>query len=181
MMLYPRRNCEPVVECVSIGDKKAAVPVNIPAGTVELFPGANQDFKATHIRLSAASAVEPEVELDYDLTTGEVRRLFQPAVGGKGQRYPGCVLYAIRVSFFRSADAPNMPSFTAKHYVCHRQFVPSSDGVKVPVTLVHRDGLHMNGKSVRLAALLQPVNPDAPPVFSETRRCCLCTARTATI
>ncbi len=70
------------MECVTIGDKKAAVAVNIPLGTVELFPGANQDFKARHIRLSAASAVEPEVELDYDLTTGEVRKLFQPSVGG---------------------------------------------------------------------------------------------------
>ncbi len=40
-MLYMRKNGEPVVECMSIADLKTK-PIALPAGTVELFPGANQ-------------------------------------------------------------------------------------------------------------------------------------------
>lgn len=79
-MIYARKNSEPLVECHGIGSKKtAAVP--LPKGTVEVFPGANLDYKSSLVRLCVASAVEPELECEYNLSSGELNKLHQPMPG----------------------------------------------------------------------------------------------------
>lgn len=48
VVLYMRKNGEPIVECMSISDLKTR-QIPLPPGTVELFPGANQVLQCHYL------------------------------------------------------------------------------------------------------------------------------------
>jgi hypothetical protein len=119
-----------VVDVAAAGiDGGAPRSVALPADTVDLFPGANmvrgvavsglwqaapmcvvaavaavraQDFRASSVRFSLASATAPEVDYDCSTATLQMRKVFQQSVGGA---WRGCARARVDV-VCRAAPIP---------------------------------------------------------------------------
>lgn len=94
----------------------------------------------TEMFVGFTSFLRPGSILRYDFTTGEV-------------------------STFREAELP----FNTNDYVTHQVFFPSKDGTKVPMFLVHRKGINMNGDNPALLYAYGGFNVSMTPTFSVAR------------
>jgi oligopeptidase B len=106
----------------------AAVAEGVVADGVDLVPdfpggllwmGPNEEFDVREIITRADGALQPNTWYAVDLDTGERRVLKQ-------------------------IDAPG---FDAGHYVAEQHSVPARDGVEIPVTIVRRSDVALNGSA----------------------------------
>jgi len=65
--------------------------------------------------------------------------------------------------------APELPDFSPAAYETRQVFYPSKDGTKVPMFLVHRKGLELDGKNPTLLYGYGGFNASMSPNFSPTR------------
>jgi oligopeptidase B len=83
-----------------------------------LWRGQNEEFHTQQLRFDYSSLVTPKTVYEYDMDTGERRALKQEEVRG----------------------------YDATRYHSERLFVPTSDGVRVPLSVVYKRGMVRNGK-----------------------------------
>lgn len=103
---------------------------------------ANREFKTNVLRYSYNSLVTPNSTLDYDMSTGKSTLLKQTEVPG---------------------------GFDRNNYKSERVFATASDGTKVPMSMVYRKGVKMDGSAPMLLYAYGSYGISIPPTFSSSR------------
>ena len=98
--------------------KKSAVPIKFPEPVYMAAPGQNEEYTATTFRYSYQSFITPSSIFDYDVRTGKSQLMKQTEVLG---------------------------GYDPKQYVSERIFAKSSDGTRVPISLVYKKGTKKDG------------------------------------
>src|SRR5215213_4434549 len=103
---------------------------------------ANREFNTSVVRYSYNSLVRPNSTFDYDMNTGKTTLL-------KQQEVPG--------------------GFDAGNYKSERVFATASDGTKIPMSMVYRKGVKLDGSAPLLLYGYGSYGASIPPGFSSTR------------
>jgi oligopeptidase B len=104
--------------------------------------GPNAEFNTTVVRYNYNSMVSPNSVFDYDMNTGKSTLL-------KQQEVPG--------------------GFDKANYKSERVFATASDGTKVPISIVYRKGVKLDGSAPLLLYGYGSYGASIPPTFSPTR------------
>jgi oligopeptidase B len=103
---------------------------------------ANRVFNTNVLRYSYNSLVTPNSVLDYDMSTGKSTLLKQTEVPG---------------------------GFDRKSYQSERVFATASDGTKIPMSVVYRKGVKLDGSAPMLLYAYGSYGISIPPTFSSSR------------
>jgi oligopeptidase B len=95
-------------------------PVEFPEPVYTVTPGANPEFRTTVLRFEYSSLTTPRSVYDYDMNTRGRTLLKQYEVRG---------------------------GYDASQYQAERLFASAPDGVEVPISLVYRRGLRLDGRN----------------------------------
>ncbi len=104
--------------------------------------GPNREYNTSVVRFSYNSMVTPNSTFDYDMNTGKSTLL-------KQQEVPG--------------------GFDRNNYQSERVFATASDGTKIPMSMVYRKGVKMDGSAPLLLYGYGSYGASIPPTFSSTR------------
>ena len=102
----------------------------------------NAEFNTAVVRYSYNSMVTPNSTFDYDMNTGKSTLL-------KQQEVPG--------------------GFDRTNYKAERVFATASDGTKVPMSIVYRKGVKLDGSAPLLLYGYGSYGASIPPTFSSSR------------
>ena len=102
----------------------------------------NREFNTSVVRYSYNSLVTPNSTFDYDMNTGKSTLLKQTEVPG---------------------------GFDRTNYQAERVFATASDGTKIPMSMVYRKGVKMDGSAPLLLYGYGSYGASIPPTFSSTR------------
>jgi len=117
-----RKNGLNEINILSLADgKRSTIPFQEPVYTIGLI--GNPEIGATTIRYSYISLNRPNTLYEYDLATGESKKL-------KEQEIPS--------------------GFNPDNYVVERLWADAPDGVKVPMAIVYKKGMKKNGNNPAL-------------------------------
>jgi oligopeptidase B len=101
----------------------------------------NREFNTNTLRFNYQSLVTPNSVFDYDMTTKERKLLKQTEV----------------------------PGYDASLYTSERAFATASDGTRIPISIVYKKGLKMDGKNPVLLYGYGSYGISMSPSFSFTR------------
>ncbi|HZN09055.1 MAG TPA: S9 family peptidase [Pyrinomonadaceae bacterium] len=104
--------------------------------------GPNAEFNTTVVRYVYNSLVTPNSTFDYDMNTGKSTLL-------KQQEVPG--------------------GFDRTNYKAERVFATASDGTKIPISMVYRKGVKLDGSAPMLLYGYGSYGVSIPPTFSSNR------------
>jgi oligopeptidase B len=104
--------------------------------------GSNAEYNTTVVRYVYNSLVTPNSTFDYDMSTGKSTLL-------KQQEVPG--------------------GFDRTNYKSERVFATASDGTKIPISLVYRKGVKLDGSAPMLLYGYGSYGISIPPTFSSSR------------
>ncbi|HMG36362.1 MAG TPA: S9 family peptidase [Blastocatellia bacterium] len=107
-----------------------------------LFPSGNPEYNTTTLRYNYQSMVTPATIYDYDMNTRQRKLLKQQEVLG---------------------------GYEAKNYEAKRIWSVSRDGTKVPVSLVYRKGVKLDGTAPMLLYAYGSYGFSMSPTFSSSR------------
>jgi oligopeptidase B len=117
-------------------------PIEFPEEVRTVSGGQNPDYDATRYRLGYTSMITPSSVYDYDVATGELTLLKQqPVLGG-----------------YSPAD-----------YEQERVWATAEDGVRVPMTLVHKKGIVPDGSNPSVLYGYGSYEASMDPYFSIAR------------
>ena len=102
----------------------------------------NREFKSSVLRYSYNSLVTPNSVFDYDMNTGKSTLLKQTEVPG---------------------------GFDRTNYKSERVFATASDGTKIPMSMVYRQGVKLDGSAPMLLYAYGSYGISIPPTFSSAR------------
>src|SRR6185369_14868086 len=102
----------------------------------------NREFNTSVIRYNYNSLVTPTSTFDYDMNTGKSTLL-------KQQEVPG--------------------GFDRTNYKSERVFATASDGTKIPMSIVYRNGVKLDGSAPLLLYGYGSYGLSIPPTFSSSR------------
>jgi oligopeptidase B len=102
----------------------------------------NPEFESKLLRYSYSSLTTPNSTYDYNMDSHEKKLMKQQEVVGE---------------------------FSPSDYEARRLYAPASDGVKVPISLVYRKGIKLNGKNPLLLYGYGSYGITMDPYFSSTR------------
>ncbi len=102
---------------------KSIKKINFPEPTYSVYSQGNPEYKATTLRYVYTSLNRPSSTYDYDLSSGESKLL-------------------------KTVEIPS--GFNPEDYEVKRIFAKSPDGVEVPISLVHKKGLKLDGSNPTL-------------------------------
>ncbi|HEU5132662.1 MAG TPA: prolyl oligopeptidase family serine peptidase, partial [Pyrinomonadaceae bacterium] len=103
---------------------------------------ANREFNTNIVRYSYNSLVTPLSVFDYDMNTGKSTLLKQTEVPG---------------------------GFDRNNYKSERVFATASDGTKIPMSMVYRKGVKLDGSAPTLLYAYGSYGISIPPTFSSSR------------
>ena len=103
---------------------------------------ANREYNTSVVRYAYNSMVTPNSTFDYDMNTGKSTLL-------KQQEVPG--------------------GFDRANYQSERVFATASDGTKIPMSMVYRKGVKMDGSAPLLLYGYGSYGASIPPTFSSSR------------
>lgn len=104
--------------------------------------GTNREYNTSVVRYNYESLVTPDSVFDYDMNTGKSTLLKQTEVPG---------------------------GFDRKNYQSERVFATASDGTKIPMSMVYRKGVKMDGSAPLLLYGYGSYGYSIPPTFSSNR------------
>ena len=107
-----------------------------------LFIGANPEFNTTTVRFNYQSMVTPSSVYDYDMSTRQRKLLKQQEVLG---------------------------GYDAKNYESKRIWAVARDEVKVPISLVYKKGVKLDGSAPMLLYAYGSYGASMAPTFSSNR------------
>jgi len=116
--------------------------VEFPEPVYSVFLSANREFNTTVVRYSYNSLVTPNSTFDYDMNTGKTTLLKQTEVPG---------------------------GFDRMNYKSERVFATAADGTKIPMSMVYRKGIKLDGSAPLLLYGYGSYGASIPPTFSSTR------------
>ena len=102
----------------------------------------NREYNTTVLRYGYNSLVTPFSTFDYDMNTGKTTLLKQTEVPG---------------------------GFDRNNYKAERVFATASDGTKIPMSMVYRKGVKLDGSAPLLLYGYGSYGASIPPTFSSTR------------
>ncbi len=140
-VVYERENG---LEYLRVIDKKSNRSTRIPTqeDAYSMSLGANPEYDTTKIRYGYNSMVTPASTFDYDLKTGKSELL-------KQQEIPS--------------------GYDKTQYEMKRVWVSARDGVKVPVAIVYKKGVKMDGSAPMLLYAYGSYGASIPATFSTAR------------
>jgi len=103
---------------------------------------ANREFNTSVVRYSYNSLVTPNSTFDYDMNSGKSTLLKQTEVPG---------------------------GFDRTNYTSERVFATASDGTRIPMSLVYRKGVKLDGSAPLLLYAYGSYGISIPPTFSSSR------------
>jgi oligopeptidase B len=103
---------------------------------------ANREFNTSVVRYSYNSLVTPNSTFDYDMNSGKSTLLKQTEVPG---------------------------GFDRTNYKAERVFATASDGTKIPMSMVYRKGVKLDGSAPLLLYGYGSYGASIPPTFSSAR------------
>ncbi|TMW66870.1 hypothetical protein Poli38472_011986 [Pythium oligandrum] len=125
------------------------VPLPEEHAICRITPGVNREYRSPRLRFSISTPLVPEIVYDYDLVNQELHVL--------KETYTGDAQVSAKKRHKASKQAKRGPEqqeieskLNPRDFECRRVFVPTHDGVHVPMTLIHRRGLPHNGKNPTL-------------------------------
>jgi oligopeptidase B len=121
-------------------DKRNHIKFPEPVYAAEL--STNREFNTSIVRYSYESLVTPDSVFDYDMNTGKSTLLKQMEVPG---------------------------GFDRTNYKSERVFATASDGTKIPMSMVYRKGVKLDGTAPLLLYGYGSYGLSIPPTFSSTR------------
>jgi oligopeptidase B len=121
-------------------DKRNRIPFPEPVYAAEL--STNREFNTAIVRYSYESLVTPDSVFDYDMNTGKSTLLKQIEVPG---------------------------GFDRTNYKSERVFATASDGTKIPMSMVYRKGVKLDGTAPLLLYGYGSYGLSIPPTFSSNR------------
>ena len=104
--------------------------------------GSNREFNTTVVRYNYNSLVTPNSVFDYDMNTGKATLMKQTEVPG---------------------------GFDRANYKSERLFATASDGTRIPMSMVYRKGVKLDGTAPLLLYAYGSYGISIPPSFSSTR------------
>jgi oligopeptidase B len=116
--------------------------IEFPEPVYSVFLTANHEFNTSVLRYSYNSLVTPNSVFDYDMNTGKSVLLKQTEVPG---------------------------GFDRTNYKAERVFATASDGTKIPMSMVYRKGVKLDGSAPLLLYGYGSYGASIPPTFSSTR------------
>jgi oligopeptidase B len=121
-------------------NKRNRITFPEPVYAAEL--GDNREYNTSVVRYNYESLVTPESVFDYDMNTGKSTLLKQTDVPG---------------------------GFDRNNYQSERVFATASDGTKIPMSMVYRKGVKMDGSAPLLLYGYGSYGYSIPPTFSSKR------------
>ena len=116
--------------------------IEFPEPVYSAEPGPNREFNTAVLRYTYNSLVTPNSTFDYDMNTGKSTLL-------KQQEVPG--------------------GFDRANYKAERVFATASDGTKIPMSIVYRKGVKLDGSAPLLLYGYGSYGYSIPPTFSSNR------------
>ncbi|HYV83207.1 MAG TPA: S9 family peptidase [Pyrinomonadaceae bacterium] len=104
--------------------------------------GENREYNTSVVRFNYESLVTPESVFDYDMNTG-------------------------KSTLMKQTDVPG--GFDRNNYQSERVFATASDGTKIPMSMVYRKGVKMDGSAPLLLYGYGSYGYSIPPTFSSRR------------
>ncbi|PYT01188.1 MAG: oligopeptidase B, partial [Acidobacteria bacterium] len=136
-----RGNATPVLRVVDIKTGKAA-DIGVPEPVYTIFPGANREFDTGKVRYNYQSFITPSSVYDYDVKTGKSELLKQqPVLGG----------------------------YDPTLYKSERVYATAADGTRVPISLVYKKDLKLDGQRPVLLNAYGSYGIPSNVTFSSTR------------
>jgi len=102
----------------------------------------NREFNTSVVRFGYNSLVTPYSVFDYDMNTGKTTLLKETEVPG---------------------------GFSRSNYKSERVFATAADGTKIPISIVYRNGVKLDGSAPMLLYGYGSYGISIPPTFSSTR------------
>src|SRR5215211_5593329 len=121
-------------------DKRHRINFPEPVYSAELT--SNKEFNTSVVRYTYNSLVTPKSTFDYDMETGKTTLLKQTEVPG---------------------------GFDRANYKSERVFATASDGTKIPMSMVYRNGVKLDGSAPMLLYAYGSYGASIPPGFSSIR------------
>jgi oligopeptidase B len=116
--------------------------IEFPEPVYATFLSANREFNTSVVRYNYNSLVTPNSTFDYDMNSGKSTLL-------KQQEVPG--------------------GFDRTNYKSERVFATASDGTKIPISIVYRKGVKLDGSAPLLLYGYGSYGYSIPPTFSSNR------------
>jgi len=119
MAILERRNGLQQIRYYDFG-KKTYKDIPFQEPTYSLWTGENHEYNADFLRFHYTSLLTPETVYDFHFTSGKLELRKQKEVRGE---------------------------FNTDDWQAERIFAVASDGARIPISLVHRKGMRMDGKN----------------------------------
>jgi oligopeptidase B len=116
--------------------------IEFPEPVYSAGVGANREFNTAVVRYNYNSLVTPISVFDYDMNTGKTTLMKQTEVPG---------------------------GFDRANYKSERVFATASDGTKIPMSVVYRKGVKLDGSAPLLLYAYGSYGYSVPPTFSSSR------------
>ncbi len=116
--------------------------IKFPEPVYSAFLSANREYDTNVVRYTYNSLVTPNSVFDYDMNTGNSTLLKETEVPG---------------------------GFDRNNYQSERVFANAADGTKVPMSMVYRKGVKLDGSAPLLLYGYGSYGYSIPPTFSSTR------------
>lgn len=160
LVLYERVHSVPRIRVCNLkGDSSATagshfVPLPVKHEICRISPGVNRDYTAHSVRFSISTPLVPEIVYDYDMATRDLQILKEISADSNQVKAAtkASSSKANAGSRSKASSTSDQAAFNPELYTCQRLYVPSSTslGVEVPLTLVHRRDIELNGQNPTL-------------------------------
>ncbi len=121
-VLFERREGLPLIRVVELASGRSQ-EVKFPEPVYSIFPAPNQVFDIQKLRFAYESFVTPNSVYDYDVKSGELKLLKRIEVLG---------------------------GYDPSRYESQRLHAKASDGTSIPISIMYRKGLRLDGQSPML-------------------------------
>ncbi|KAF1778321.1 Alpha/Beta hydrolase fold [Phytophthora cactorum] len=145
LVLYERVHSVPRIRVCTLDERSDAntphyIPLPKEHEICRVSPGVNRECEAHRVRFQVSTPLVPEIVFDYDMKNRKLHVLKETELTDRS------------LDLKRGRGKATKSSFDPEQYVCERCHVPSmsSPGVKIPLTLIHRRDITLNGQNPTL-------------------------------
>ncbi|PHZ09537.1 uncharacterized protein RHIMIDRAFT_246132 [Rhizopus microsporus ATCC 52813] len=136
-VIYGRRDGMPMILCYDLQTNQTH-EVNLPEKFCVVQPGTNLDFDTELFRFSVISPFTHESTYEYNMVSKKLTPIRVQTIQSK-QRVPLLSLYL--------NSKNRVLEFDRYKYTCSQLHVQAHDGEKIPVTLIKRKDIELNGRN----------------------------------
>ncbi|GMF49495.1 unnamed protein product [Phytophthora fragariaefolia] len=149
LVLYERVNSVPRIRVCNLDEPSDShsedhyIPLPKEHEICRVSPGVNRDYGAHCVRFQVSTPLVPAIVFDYDMKNRNLHVLKETELTDR----------SIKHERKRNAGKKAAHStFDPELYICQRCYVPSmsSQGVKIPLTIIHRRDITLNGQNPTL-------------------------------